>query len=120
MSTARARVVVESPSGHQMLHFWCPGCAQSHVVSVTGPRPWAWNRSTALPTLTPSIAIRGTQLPTDTEVARILAGERLELPPRVCHSYVTDGRIQYLDDCTHALAGQTVDLPPIADSMGES
>lgn len=23
----------------------------------------------------------------------------------------TDGRIQFLNDCTHALAGQTVDLP---------
>jgi len=28
-----------------------------------------------------------------------------------CHSYVTDGRIQFLNDCTHDLAGQTVDLP---------
>ncbi|MNJ76318.1 hypothetical protein D3C77_735750 [compost metagenome] len=30
---------------------------------------------------------------------------------KVCHSFVTDGRSQYLTDCTHALAGQTVDLP---------
>ena len=29
----------------------------------------------------------------------------------VCHSFVTDGRIQFLGDCTHSLAGQTVDLP---------
>ena len=29
------------------------------------------------------------------------------------HSYVTDGRIQYLSDCTHPLAGQTVDLPDV-------
>jgi len=28
-----------------------------------------------------------------------------------CHSFVTDGRIQFLADCTHALANQTVDLP---------
>ena len=32
---------------------------------------------------------------------------------RVCHTFVTDGRIQFLSDCTHALAGQTVDLPDI-------
>ena len=25
--------------------------------------------------------------------------------------FVTDGKIQFLGDCTHALAGQTVDLP---------
>ena len=30
----------------------------------------------------------------------------------VCHSFVTDGLIQFLGDCTHALAGQTVDMPP--------
>lgn len=29
----------------------------------------------------------------------------------VCHSFVTEGRIQFLGDCTHALANQTVDLP---------
>jgi hypothetical protein len=29
---------------------------------------------------------------------------------------VTDGRIQFLGDCTHALAGQTVDLLPFDDA----
>jgi hypothetical protein len=29
--------------------------------------------------------------------------------------FVTDGRIQFLGDCTHALAGQTVDLPDWED-----
>jgi hypothetical protein len=28
-----------------------------------------------------------------------------------CHSYVTNGRIQFLSDCHHSLAGQTVELP---------
>lgn len=30
----------------------------------------------------------------------------------VCHSFVRAGRIEFLGDCTHALAGQTVPLPP--------
>ena len=38
-------------------------------------------------------------------------------PPEVCHSFITDGRIQFLNDCTHALAGHTVPLPPF--SWGE-
>lgn len=29
----------------------------------------------------------------------------------VCHSFVTDGQIQFLGDCTHELAGQTVPIP---------
>jgi hypothetical protein len=28
----------------------------------------------------------------------------------ICHSFIKDGMIQFLDDCTHALAGQTVPL----------
>ena len=28
-----------------------------------------------------------------------------------CHSFVTDGYIQYLGDCGHSMAGQTVELP---------
>jgi hypothetical protein len=40
-------------------------------------------------------------------------GEGDERKTFVCHSFVTDGRIQYLGDCTHAMAGQTVDLPDI-------
>lgn len=31
----------------------------------------------------------------------------------VCHSYVQDGRIQFLGDCTHPLAGQTIELPDL-------
>jgi len=32
---------------------------------------------------------------------------------RICHSFITDGKIQFLSDCTHHLAGQTVDLNDI-------
>jgi hypothetical protein len=31
---------------------------------------------------------------------------------RVCHSFVTDGKIQFLSDCTHSLANTTVEIPP--------
>jgi hypothetical protein len=30
---------------------------------------------------------------------------------KVCHSFVVDGRMQFLSDCTHVMAGQTVDIP---------
>lgn len=29
----------------------------------------------------------------------------------ICHSYVRNGQMQFLGDCDHALAGQTVDIP---------
>jgi hypothetical protein len=34
-------------------------------------------------------------------------------PSPLCHSFVRDGRIEFLSDCTHSLAGQTVELPEI-------
>jgi len=33
----------------------------------------------------------------------------------ICHSFIRDGKIQFLGDCTHALAGQTVDLPELPE-----
>jgi hypothetical protein len=32
-------------------------------------------------------------------------------PPEVCHSFIIDGRIQFLGDCDHELASQTVEIP---------
>ncbi len=89
------------------LIFWCPGCNETHVVGYgagVGPR-WCWNGSGDKPTFTPSIKV--------THDAHPDASEEFKewRTARCCHSFVTDGRIQFLADCTHALAGQTVDLP---------
>ncbi|WP_366931121.1 hypothetical protein [Microbacterium sp.] len=35
-----------------------------------------------------------------------------------CHSFVRDGRIEYLTDCTHPLAGGQVDLPELEAERG--
>jgi hypothetical protein len=32
---------------------------------------------------------------------------------RRCHTFITDGRVQFLADCTHELARQTLDLPDL-------
>ena len=88
-----------SSDGAKRLIWHCPGCDQAHGVPVSGPGPqvWHWNESEELPTLSPSILVR------------FPWGD----PPqqRVCHSFMRDGRLQFLSDCTHALAGQTVDVP---------
>ena len=36
-----------------------------------------------------------------------------DIASTVCHHFIRDGKIQFLGDCTHALRGQTVDLPDI-------
>ena len=107
------------------LSFWCPGCEQFHTIyHGEGPGPrWGWNGNVEKPTFTPSVlvrTVRGEGL-TDAdweEYDRIATGpggtEAVLNHPKfrwVCHSFITDGRIQFLGDCTHSLAGQTVDLP---------
>ena len=90
------RATVYREGEHDFLWFYCAGCETNHRVPVTGPRKWTWNGRVDLPTLAPSILVTWTTP----------AGAHC------CHSFVTDGRIRYLQDSTHARAGQTVDLGP--------
>jgi hypothetical protein len=53
---------------------------------------WSWNKNEEAPTFSPSILVWASD------------------PSIRCHSYVTDGKIQFLEDCGHALKGQTVPL----------
>lgn len=85
-----------------------------HVLPIEGPLAWQWNGSLDMPTLSPSLLARGTSPISGEVVDRIMAGEKIEPIPYVCHSFVRDGEIQFLDDCTHKLAGQTVELPEIS------
>lgn len=98
--------------GH-LLMFWCEGCRTHHAPRVGGTSSgpvWAWNGDRERPTVQPSIRVQGTVPLTEDEYARVMAGELIEPKPLLCHTFLTDGRLQYLGDCTHALAGQTVDL----------
>lgn len=101
--------------------FWCPGCDGVHMIRHgEGPGPrWGWNGNAEKPTFTPSILVSGYDLTpqgrANLDAWRAAGCPRpapeLDRVPTVCHSFVTDGRIQFLGDCTHDLAGQTVDLP---------
>lgn len=88
--------------GPTAVMFWCPGCDGPHAVGIHPPGPqWTWNGSDTAPTFTPSVLATYDGADADTPDG---------IPSR-CHSYVTDGRIQFLADCSHQLVGQTVDLP---------
>ncbi len=83
--------------------FVCPGCIE--MLGGTGLNmlpvnctnktlQWEWDKNLILPTLYPSILTRvGTE--------------------GVCHSFLRKGRFEFLDDCTHSLAGQTVEMPDL-------
>lgn len=60
---------------------------------------WTYNGDPEKPTFSPSILERWNDP----------AGK-----PECNHFFVTDGAIQYLDDCTHEFAGKTVELQPLS------
>lgn len=78
--------------------FFCPGCKCKHGFNVTGSVTWGFNGDLSNPTVTPSINYSA-------QSGNILLFR--------CHSFITDGKIQFLSDCTHELAGHTVELPEI-------
>jgi hypothetical protein len=80
--------------------FWCRGCGCHHSYDVRndGNRPsWTFNGDLERPTFAPS----------------------LFYPDRVCHLFLVNGEIQYLGDCTHHLAGQTVPLLSFTEAPDE-
>lgn len=93
------------------LLWHCPGCGRPHVIKHTssndGYPVWGWNGDVDAPTFTPSVLVRSSK-PSDVESEY---GDQAKDVPTVCHSYVVDGHVQFLTDCTHSLAGQTVKIP---------
>jgi len=90
------------------LMWRCPGCQSAHQIAHgagAGPR-WGWNGDVVRPTFTPSVLVRYDGPDAGRDGA----------PPAVCHSFVVAGQMQFLGDCTHALAGQTVPIPDWSDA----
>lgn len=122
----RIRLGTNSANGSRSASFMCPGCGEAHGVTVdrgTGGGPeWGWNGSTSAPTFTPSILIRTghyTGRGCWCEYDKAHPDDKSGFTCRQCHSFVRDGRIEFLSDCSHALAGKTVDLPFVTAWSGE-
>lgn len=131
---SRATIVTDAEGRFHAIRVRCPA-GHEHVLAVdwtpagmeraagADSRPvWQFNGDLERPTLAPSILLRRGHYCNTPAVPGDCAcdfQERypdeppLKWPCVICHSFVRDGRIQFLPDCTHALAGQTVDLPEI-------
>lgn len=91
-------------NGDEGLTFFCPGCNKPHTIKTIGDGSWGWNGNADRPTFTPSVLATWPANPDASEEFKEWRTERR------CHSFVTDGLIQFLGDSTHELAGQTVEL----------
>lgn len=111
--TAVSQIVKVRHAGetYDAIKIWCPGCEALaedgmksgglHMLPIsgeTGHHPvWKWNGDLVKVTLSPSILTRYV----------------LEDKQFVCHSFLRDGVWEFLNDCTHSLAGQKVPMSPL-------
>lgn len=79
--------------------FLCPGCGVDHRFDSR----WNFNGDYERPTITPGLK---------TGALLNFQDGRAPIPVR-CWADITDGRITFRDWSSHALRGQTVDLPDI-------
>ena len=93
------------------LLWHCPGCKCPHMIhhgaGIASVPRWTWNGDVDRPTFSPSVLVTWRE-PSDVESE---FDDPTKDVAKTCHSYVTDGQMVFLTDCTHALAGQTVPIP---------
>lgn len=96
----------------------CPACKTGHKFVA---QRWDFNGDLQRPTFTPSMLVQSGHyvngfIPGDACWCSYYAerpGETAEFKCVRCHSFVRDGKIEFLADCSHEMAGQTVELPDI-------
>jgi len=85
---------------------WCPACKILHKFYVNSfglnKARWTWNGDINRPTFSPSLIIT------------ISSGDKNKSDIR-CHSFLKNGIWEYLNDCTHEMAGKKVPLPDLPD-----
>jgi len=76
--------------------FFCPGCRTHHALTTKAPKGpiWTFNGDLNRPTFRASLLCD--------------YGEG-----KVCHSFITDGKIEFLNDCYHELKGTTVEMEEV-------
>ena len=107
---------LEGPIQIQAYKFKCPGCNHTHSINVNpnySPVCWGFNGNIDKPTFTPSLLATSGHYVTGESPADCWPCQNNKNACYICHSFITNGRIQFLGDCTHELKGQTVDLPEI-------
>lgn len=109
-----AKILVYSDG---MIEYPCPGCEDLHVLNMPGlAHHWEWNGDKDCPTFSPSILVRsGHYVPGHKGECwcKFNANNPDEKPDfecSICHSFIRNGKIEFLNDCTHELKGKTVKM----------
>ena len=84
-------------------HYWfkCPGCERHHCIILEGVGSWDVVSKNPL-TIMPSVRV---SLPEHKNSEGVTIPEKT-----LCHLYIKNGYIEYLNDSRHHLAGKTVPM----------
>ena len=104
----------QEPNGRDLGSYawiYCPGCKSYHRLRIRMPKEptaeeindqkanrhglWSFNGDVDKPTFRASLLVNS------------------KYPEVRCHSWITNGKIQFLSDCFHQLKNTTVELPDI-------
>jgi len=107
--------------------YWCQGCEEVHGVRTDGPNAiWGFDGNLEAPTFTPSVlTMSGHYVSSHKPGDKCWCTFAVEFPTRAatapkcsrCHTFIRGGMVQFLGDCTHALAGQTLPLPDLPEHL---
>jgi hypothetical protein len=119
----KARYLRDGKEETVVIH--CPGCNDKHYLNINpnkhldipeGRRPcWTFNRDMNNPTFSPSLLVR-TRIYVNPDYKKQISEEdwdHFERTSVICHSFIKEGTIQYLSDCTHSLKNTTIELPDV-------
>lgn len=96
---------------------WCPACEEMHPL----PDSWTFNGNLESPTFQPSFKHEGFQKVKKNgkwtgEWVRDAKGS---VVPFICHYILTAGILNFIVDSTHVLAGKSVPLPKLPESLAD-
>lgn len=100
--------------------YWCQGCEEMHQVTSG----WTYNGNPEAPSFQPSVLVTSGHFLSNYEPGKPCWCTYNERHPgrasfkcRRCHTFITDGQVQFLGDCSHELAGQTLPLPDLPQHL---
>lgn len=108
LSPVLARLDAADFYDYPVLCHWCPACEELHALSCEKAPPngqlFVWDGEINFPTFWPAMRI---------QIGPFTRRDRK--PDWVCHYFLRQGILTYLNDCTHPLVGEKRGLIPIPE-----
>jgi len=87
--------------------YWVVKSPATGIIEIPRDGRWIFNSNYYNPTFSPSIN------ETFGKEGQSYEDFKKDPNPRRNHVFIRNGKIEYLSDCTHELAGQVVDIPEL-------